>query len=149
MSAHRSAHITRSRFGVVVATCFVLCTLLFFFPAVHDKPLLFYSTVSPALISRLQSTMSLKGTGLGSTYLCNKALCSQVRPKSQAQTQAVHREAEIEVAAGAGSTSATAAAEAGPTCCCCCSREGASGLKAAAAHQYVVFPCLAGKGCWY
>ena len=50
ISAHQTAHRTRSRFGVVVATCFVRCTLLYLFqhcmtdPAFlsHHSPLLDY-----------------------------------------------------------------------------------------------------------
>ena len=38
ISAHRSSQRTRSRFGVVVATCFLCCTLLFSLSALHDKP---------------------------------------------------------------------------------------------------------------
>ena len=38
ISAHQSAQRTRSRFGVVVATCLLCCTLLFSLSALHDKP---------------------------------------------------------------------------------------------------------------
>ena len=38
------------RFGVVVAPCFVRCTLLFSIPGLHDRPLLFLSGLSSALV---------------------------------------------------------------------------------------------------
>ena len=38
ISAHGSAQRTRSRFGVVVATCLLCCTLLFSLSALPDKP---------------------------------------------------------------------------------------------------------------
>ena len=40
-----------ARSGVVVATCFVPCTLPFFVPALHDRPLLFLFALSAALIT--------------------------------------------------------------------------------------------------
>ena len=51
--AHQTAHRTRSRFGVVVATCFVRCTLLYLFQ--HDRPCFFVASLSPALITCTQS----------------------------------------------------------------------------------------------
>ena len=51
ISAHGSALRTRSRFGVVVATCFVHCILHFIVPALHEGLLYFASGFSPALIT--------------------------------------------------------------------------------------------------
>ena len=67
ISAHRSAQRTRSRFGVVVATCCVRCILLYLFQHCMTDPAFLVASLSPALITCTQSPMRTrpKQVGLG------------------------------------------------------------------------------------
>ena len=77
ISAHPLAQRTRFRFGEVVATCFVCCTLLFFVPALHDRPLVSLSALSPALITCTQPPVGISShrTGFEGKYCCQCAAC--------------------------------------------------------------------------